>query len=121
MMQIILVTGALPDYGVGLMVGVFLGAAVAAWRADAMRWEACDDARELGRHLAGAFLMGTGGVFALGCTIGQGVSAVSALALSAPLAMISIVVGARIGLSFLLEGTFFGFLSRRESGSQAAE
>jgi len=121
MMQIILVTGALPDYGVGLMVGVFLGAAVAAWRADDMRWEACDDARELGRHLAGAFLMGTGGVFALGCTIGQGVSAVSALALSAPLAMISIVVGARIGLSFLLEGTFFGFLSRRESGSQAAE
>jgi len=121
MMQIILVTGALPDYGVGLIVGVFLGAAIAAWRAHDVRWEACDDARELGRHLVGAFLMGTGGVFALGCTIGQGVSAVSALAFSAPLAMLFIILGARIGLSYLVEGRFFGFLSGRRNTSQPAE
>lgn len=119
-MQIITVTGVPPDYGVGIVVGVFLGAAFAAWRADDMRWEACDDARELGRHLLGAFLMGTGGVFALGCTIGQGVSAVSAMAFSVPLAVGAIVLGARIGLSFLLEGRFFGFLSNGKS-SQAAE
>jgi len=121
MMQAILVTGVTPDYGVGLTVGVFLGAALAAWRADDVRWEACDDARELSRHLLGAFLMGTGGVFALGCTIGQGVSAVSALAFSVPLAVASIVLGARIGLSFLLEGTFFGFLQGAKNASQAAE
>lgn len=121
MMQLILVTGITPDYGVGLTVGVFLGAALAAWRADDVRWEACDDARELSRHLLGAFLMGTGGVFALGCTIGQGVSAVSALAFSTPLAMASIVFGARIGLSYLLEGTFFGFLGGDKKSSQAAE
>lgn len=120
-MQIIVVTGSTPDYGVGVVAGVFLGAAIAAWRADDMRWEACDDARELGRHLLGAFLMGTGGVFALGCTIGQGVSAVSALALSVPLSMASIVLGARIGLSYLLEGHFFGFLSNGSKSSQAAE
>ena len=109
-MQLITVTGALPDYGVGLVVGVFIGAALAAWRADDMRWEACDDARELSRHLAGAFLMGTGGVFALGCTIGQGVSAMSLMAVSAPLTMIGIVFGARIGLGYLVEGAPFGFL-----------
>ncbi len=120
LMQIILVTGATPDYGVGLAVGVFAGAAIAAWRADDMRWEACDDARELSRHLIGAFLMGTGGVFALGCTIGQGVSAVSALAFSAPLAMTFIILGARIGLSYLLEGSFFGFFTRADD-RQAAE
>lgn len=119
-LQIITVTGAPPDYGVGIVVGVFLGAAFAAWRADDLRWEACDDARELGRHLLGAFLMGTGGVFALGCTIGQGVSAVSAMAFSVPLAMGAIVLGARIGLSFLLEGRLLGFLSDGKS-SQAAE
>jgi uncharacterized protein len=109
-LQLITVTGSAPDYGVGLAAGVFLGAALAAWKASDMRWEACDDARELSRHLLGAFLMGTGGVFALGCTIGQGVSAVSVLAASAPLSMISIAIGARIGLGLLLEGSAFGFL-----------
>ncbi|MBC05636.1 YeeE/YedE family protein [Thalassospira sp.] len=109
-MQIITVTGILPDYGVGLVIGVFLGAALAAWKSNDLRWEACDDARELGRHLLGAFLMGTGGVFALGCTIGQGVSAFSTLAISSPIVMISIAIGARVGLGVLLEGSPFGFL-----------
>lgn len=109
-MQIITVTGSVPDYGVGLVIGIFLGAALAAWRADDMRWEACDDARELSRHLLGAFLMGTGGVFALGCTIGQGVSAASLMSVSVPLAMLSIILGARIGLGLLVEGAAFGFL-----------
>jgi hypothetical protein len=111
MMQLVAVTGALPDYGVGLIVGVLAGAGFAAWRADDVRWEACDDARELGRHLAGAFLMGTGGMFALGCTIGQGVSAVSLMAVSAPIVMISIVLGARVGLGVIVEGSAFGFLT----------
>ncbi|MCG8596093.1 MAG: YeeE/YedE family protein, partial [Kiloniellales bacterium] len=114
MMQLITVTGTLPDYGVGLIGGVLAGAALAAWRADEVRWEACDDARELGRHLGGAFLMGTGGMFALGCTIGQGVSAVSLLAISAPITLVSILVGARIGLGVIVEGSPFGFLGSRQ-------
>jgi uncharacterized protein len=103
--QFIAFTGVLPDYGVGLVIGVALGAALVAWRKHDVRWEACDDARELGRHIAGAFLMGTGGVFAMGCTIGQGVTAASALAVSVPLVMFSIALGARLGLSFMLEGS----------------
>ena len=104
-LQLVTFTGVLPDYGVGLVAGVVLGAALCAWRRRDVRWEACDDARELGRHLIGGFLMGAGGVFAMGCTIGQGVSAVSVLAVSAPLAMASIVLGARLGLAYLLEGS----------------
>jgi uncharacterized protein len=104
-MQVITFTGVLPDYGVGLVVGVIVGAAVCAMRRRDVRWEACDDARELGRHLVGGFLMGVGGVFAMGCTIGQGVTAVSALAASAPIVMISIAVGARMGLAYLIEGS----------------
>jgi len=103
--QLIALTGALPDYGVGLVIGIVIGAAMVARNRRDIRWEACDDARELGRHLLGAFLMGTGGVFALGCTIGQGVSAASVLALSAPVVMLSIAVGARLGLAYLLEGS----------------
>ncbi len=110
LLKLIVTTGATPDYGIGLAVGVVLGAALAAWKADDVRWEACDDARELSRHVAGSFLMGTGGVMALGCTIGQVVSAASTLALSAPLAFLSMALGARIGLSLLLEGGPFAFL-----------
>ena len=62
-------------------------------------------ARELGRHLAGGALMGIGGVFAMGCTIGQGVTAVSALAISAPVVLASIFIGARMGLAYLIEGS----------------
>ncbi len=103
--SLIAVTGSIPDYGVGLVVGVVIGSAIAANLTNDVRWEACDDARELGRHLSGAFLMGTGGVMAAGCTIGQGVSAMSTMALSAPIAFISICIGARIGLKMLIEGT----------------
>ncbi len=104
-LQFVTFTGVLPDYGVGLVVGVVLGAGACALRRRDLRWEACDSAGELGRHLLGGFLMGTGGVFAMGCTIGQGVTAFSALAVSAPLAMISIAVGARLGLAYLVEGS----------------
>jgi hypothetical protein len=107
LMQFITYTGVMPDYGVGLVIGVGLGAALVAWRKHDVRWEACDDARELGRHIVGAFLMGVGGVFAMGCTIGQGVTAASVLAISAPLAMVSVAVGARLGLSYLLEGSIW--------------
>jgi hypothetical protein len=105
LLHIVAFTGVLPDYGVGLVLGVVAGAAACAmWKRD-VRWEACDDARELSRHLAGAFLMGVGGVFAMGCTIGQGVTAVSALAISAPVVVASIFLGARMGLSYLIEGS----------------
>lgn len=114
--QVIAYTGVLPDYGVGLVIGVAFGAAAVAWRKRDVRWEACDDARELGRHILGAVLMGTGGVFAMGCTIGQGVTAASVLAISAPLVMICIAVGARLGLSYLLEGSMWAAfrISRHE-------
>ncbi|WP_099865717.1 YeeE/YedE family protein [Pararhizobium haloflavum] len=104
--------GGFPDYGVGVVFGTVLGAAFAAWRSNDMRWEACDDARELGRHLGGAALMGIGGVFALGCTIGQGISAMSTLAVSAPIVMVSIGAGARLGLAHLIEGSALAAFGR---------
>lgn len=104
-MQFGIVTGSGPDYGVGMVLGVVLGSAIAAKMADDVRWEACDDARELKRHITGAMLMGFGGVLALGCTIGQGISAASLLAVSVPITMGCILLGARLGLSYLLEGS----------------
>ena len=105
LLQFVTYTGTLPDYGVGLIVGTLMGAGIGAWQKKDARWEACDDARELGRHFMGASLMGVGGVFAMGCTIGQGISAVSTLAISAPVVFFSIVIGARFGLAWLIEGS----------------
>jgi uncharacterized membrane protein YedE/YeeE len=91
-------------FGVASVFGVLAGAlAVAALKEEA-RWEAFDDVREMRRHLLGAILMGFGGVLARGCTIGQGMSAASALAISAPIFALGILLGAKIGLSTLLEG-----------------
>jgi uncharacterized membrane protein YedE/YeeE len=121
LMQVVAVTGTAPDYGVGLVVGVALGAAIVARLRRDVRWEACDDARELGRHVVGAALMGVGGVFAMGCTIGQGVTAVSALAISAPVVMASMAVGARLGLAWLIEGSMrhaFDALRGRPSAAE---
>lgn len=119
LLHFITFTGDLPDYGVGLVVGVVVGSGLRAVRKHDIRWEACDDARELSRHLIGAVMMGVGGVFAMGCTIGQGVTAVSALAISAPIVLASIFLGARMGLSYLIEGSpvaaFRGF-SRGSAG-----
>ncbi|MGI9354006.1 MAG: YeeE/YedE thiosulfate transporter family protein, partial [Rhizobiaceae bacterium] len=72
------------------------------------RWEACDDAREMRRQILGGFLMGVGGVTALGCTVRQGLSAASVLAWSAPLALGSIFIGAWLGLHILIEGSIAG-------------
>jgi hypothetical protein len=112
--QFLAFTGVMPDYGVGLVIGIVIGAAAVAWSKRDVRWEACDDARELGRHLIGAALMGIGGVFALGCTIGQGISGASVLAISVPFVVISIMTGARFGLVYLLEGSVWGLLRRTD-------
>lgn len=100
-------TGATLKFGIGSTVGVIVGAAITALAKGEFRWEACDDARELRRQIFGALLMGFGGVTALGCTVGQGLSAVSALAITAPVAIAGFFIGAWIGLLFLVDGGLF--------------
>jgi len=96
-------TGRAIDFPVGATLGVLAGAFLAARLHGEFLWEAPDDAREVKRHVLGAFLMGTGGVAALGCTIGQGVSGVATLSAGSFLALGAIFVGARAGLWFLVE------------------
>lgn len=97
-------SGSTLDFGIGSVVGVAAGAAIGSLIKREFRWEACDDARELRRQIFGAFLMGTGGILALGCNVGQGLSALSVLAPSAFLAIVAIGAGAVIGLKLLVEG-----------------
>ena len=92
------------SFGVGSVAGVALGAFIGSLIKGHFRWEACEDPRELRRQILGAVLMGAGAVLALGCTIGQGLSAFSMLAYSAPLVFAAIFAGAALGLRQLIEG-----------------
>lgn len=91
-------------YSVGLVAGVLGGAFAGSLIRGLFRWEACEDPRELGRQVSGAALMGVGGTIALGCSVGQGVSAMSVLAFSAPVTLLCIVLGGLFGLRQLIHG-----------------
>ena len=69
--------------------------------------EACDDPRELQRQIVGAMLMGVGAILAYGCSLGQGLSAMALLSFNAPIALISIICGAKLGLNYLITGRAF--------------
>jgi uncharacterized protein len=82
------------SFGIASALGVIAGAAAMALATRSFRIESFRDAGDLVRHIAGGLLMGFGGVTALGCTLGQGVSGLSTLALGAALSTLAIVAGA---------------------------
>jgi hypothetical protein len=100
------------DFGIGTIAGVVCGSFASALFDQEFRWEAFDDHHEMRRHLAGAVMMGGGGILAGGCTIGQGVSAGSMMALSWPLAIAGMMIGARLGIAFLMEGSIRNIFRR---------
>jgi len=86
--------------GVVAVFGVTLGAAIVALATGQFRWEGFRDTEDTANHIVGAVLMGFGGVTALGCTIGQGLTGVSTLAIGSTLAVASIVAGAVAALKY---------------------
>ncbi|WP_186386604.1 MULTISPECIES: YeeE/YedE family protein [unclassified Stappia] len=92
------------SFSVGAVIGVIGGALIGSSIRGLFRWEACEDPRELGRQVSGAMLMGIGGVVAMGCSVGQGVTASAALAWSGPTTLAAILVGGVIGLRQLIGG-----------------
>ena len=92
------------SFAVGSVGGIWLGAFIGSLIKGHFRWEACEDPRELRRQIIGAAVMGAGAVLAMGCTVGQGMSAFSLLAISAPVTFLSIFAGAAFGLRQLIEG-----------------
>lgn len=77
---------------------MILGSLLFALLARRFRIEWFVDLRDFLFHLIGAVLMGVGGVLALGCTIGQGVTGVSTLALGSFIATASIIFGSALTL-----------------------
>lgn len=80
--------------GIVSVFGVVLGSAVAAIAGRSFRWEGFGSTEDVGNHLAGGALMGVGGVTAMGCTVGQGLSGISTLGITSFVAVAFIVLGA---------------------------
>ena len=99
-------TGATINFGIAVVGGVIAGAFVAAKASGEFRVEAFNDANDMVRHIIGAAIMGIGGIMSLGCTIGQGLSGMSTLALGSLIALVSIIVGGVFGMKYLEEGNF---------------
>lgn len=81
------------NFGIMTVCGVVVGSFLHAVFSRRLRWEGFASWRDLASHLAAGVLMGFGGVMAMGCTVGQGISGVSTLALGSLIALLGIVAG----------------------------
>ena len=87
--------------GIAAVAGMISGSACVALLTKSFRWESFRDTEDTANHLVGAALMGFGGVTALGCTVGQGLSGISTLAIGSFLALPGFIVGAYLALRYL--------------------
>jgi uncharacterized protein len=91
----------MPGFGTASVFGALLGACVTSLAMGRFRIATFSDTGDTLRNLAGAALMGIGGVMALGCTVGQAITGVSTLALGSFLTFAAIVAGGLYGLRVL--------------------
>jgi hypothetical protein len=87
--------------GIVSVFGIVFGAWICAIKTKTFSWQGFANLQDLSNHLIGATCMGFGGVLAMGCTIGQGLSGISTLALSSFIAMAGFAMGAYLGIRYL--------------------
>jgi len=87
-------------FGIAAVAGVIAGSFAYAVFSKKFRIEGFRDVRDTSNHIIGAVLMGFGGVTALGCTIGQGITGFSTLALGSILTFLAIVTGAALTMKY---------------------
>ncbi|CAA7623064.1 YeeE/YedE [Magnetospirillum sp. UT-4] len=103
-------SGSTINFGIAAVGGVIAGSFLSSITSKSFHIEAFSDAPDMLRHMLGAALMGTGGVLAMGCTIGQGLTGMSTLSLTSLIALASILFGGVWGLKYMEEGSVGGAL-----------
>jgi uncharacterized membrane protein YedE/YeeE len=98
MQYMMLSTGLTLSFGVALVSGTLAGSFFASLITRRLQLEGFTSARQMLRYVIGAALMGSGGAMAYGCTIGQGLTGLSTLALPSFIAVAGILAGAWAGL-----------------------
>ena len=90
----------LVTFGIAGVLGMAIGSGGMALATRTFRWEGFASTEDLVNHIVGGVLMGFGGVTALGCTIGQGLSGISTLAIGSLLAFGAIIAGCAVALKY---------------------
>lgn len=107
-------TGAEINFGIAIVFGMIVGSFIYAIISGTFRIETFSNKSEMVNHLIGAVMMGFGGVLSFGCTIGQGVTGLSTLAMGSFLTLASIIFGSaltmKIQYHMLDEKSFLGAL-----------
>jgi uncharacterized membrane protein YedE/YeeE len=99
---VMLSTGLTLNFGIATVVGVFAGSLVTALATGRFHLEGYQSPRHMLRSAGGAALMGAGGAMAYGCSIGQGLTGLSTLALASFVAVAGILLGTAAGLRGML-------------------
>ncbi len=89
-------TGAEINFGIAVALGMIAGSFIYAVISGNFRIETFSNKSEMISHLIGAILMGFGGVLSFGCTVGQGITGMSTLAIGSILTLISIIFGSAL-------------------------
>jgi uncharacterized membrane protein YedE/YeeE len=87
-------------FGIAAVIGMVAGSFAYALASRTFRWEGLAGPEDTANHVIGGVLMGFGGVTALGCTIGQGISGFSTLALGSILTFAAIVAGSALTMKY---------------------
>jgi uncharacterized protein (TIGR01244 family) len=87
--------------GIVSVLGLIVGSAAYSIATKTFHWETFRNTEDTANHLLGGVLMGFGGVTALGCTIGQGLTGISTLAISSFIAFVGFVLGATFAMKYL--------------------
>lgn len=95
---VMLSTGLTLNFGIAMVGGVFAGSLATALITRRFHFEGYSSPRHMLRSVGGAALMGAGGAMAYGCSIGQGLTGLSTLALGSFVAVAGILLGTAIGL-----------------------
>ena len=90
-----------PGFGIVTLAGALLGGLLGALSTRSFNLTTFANTSDTLRNLSGAALMGVGGVLALGCTVGQGLTGISTLAMGSILATLAIVAGGVIGIKLM--------------------
>lgn len=104
LLYVLTYTGAKIDAGVTFLGGVLIGSFLSSLAGGRAKLVSFESPRQTVRYLAGGVLMGVGGVTALGCSTGQGLSGVSTLAPASFVAIAAIAAGMWVGIAFETRG-----------------
>lgn len=91
-------TGLTLNFGIAVVGGVIAGSAITALVSGRFEFEGFRSPFHMLRSIGGAVLMGAGGAMAYGCSVGQGLTGLSTLALASFVAVAGILLGTALGL-----------------------